>query len=151
MNLLSQCAGPYMGAPDDNDAPDLSLYEMDREEAFELIEWYAANGRPRAAWAEVRYEIQIHFEDRPCDGAHLANRGMPWDGWEKSLADWDDYREQQIKLRQAAHERWLAGLRKLLLLRRNIPKIAAEANRRRPQYERERLTRFNEVFHGEAA
>jgi len=152
VNLLAGCAGPYLGAPDDNyEANNLSLYDMEREEAVELIQWYATQGRVRTAWAEVRHEIQIHFENRPDDGARIAHQGLPGPGWEKSLADWDDYRERQVRLRQADHARWLTGLHKLLELRRSIPKIAAEANRRRPQYEREQLARFNEVFHNERA
>ncbi len=154
MNLLAGCGGPYLGAPDDDydyEANDLTPYDIDREETVELIERFAAQGRVRTAWAEIRHEIQIHFENRPDDGARLARQGLPGPDWKKSLADWDDYRERQVKLRQADHARWLAGLHKLLELRRNIPKIAAEAMRKRPQYERAALARFNEVFHGEAA
>jgi hypothetical protein len=123
--------------------------EIDREEALELIEWYAKNGRVNAALDVLADEIEIHLENEPCDGEWLTRCHLPRDGWEKSITDWDDYREDRIKRHRASHDVWKAGLDKLNALREQIPLIAAEAMRKRPQYERERLARFNEVFHNE--
>jgi hypothetical protein len=134
----------YVGADRDE------LYEMDREEARELIIWYAEQGRTKAAWVDARKEIQIHYKNRPDDGAWYAACGTPYVGWPRSLADWDDYRAEQFKHGQEAHAVWVAELRELLDLRRRIPDIAAVAARRMSKRDLERRAAFNRVFNEQA-
>jgi hypothetical protein len=112
--------------------------EIEREEAIDLILFYAGHDRVKAAWSDVRREIQKHFESRPDDGSWME-RTTP-----------GDWTERQLELRRAAHAEWLKELQQLLELRRNIPKIAAASVRRLPSYERESRAVFNR-FIGEAA
>jgi hypothetical protein len=112
--------------------------ELEREEAIDLILFYAGQGRVKAAWSDVRREIQKHFENRPDDGSWM-DRTTP-----------ESWTDKQLELRRAAHAEWLKGLQALLALRRNIPKIAAASVRRLPSYEREAGAVFNR-FIGEAA
>lgn len=126
-------------------------HEMEREEALDLILFYAHQGRVKAALRDVRWEIIKHFDNRPDDGSAMQSMGMPWEGWESTLADWDDYRAHRISRGKSAHAEWAVALRTLLTLRRNIPKIAAEAVRRMPSYERENRVAFNRFFNNEAA
>lgn len=124
MNMINGC-GRTPTAPEQRSVPREAYmlgYQIERDDAIDLILFYAHQGMQRHAWNDVRHEIQKHFEDRPRN-----SRGNP-----------------------NAETEWLADLHELLALRRSIPGIVAKALRRMPSYERESRAAFNQVFNGEA-
>jgi len=121
------CGGPYLADPYSGETDyqsDLHGYTRyaERQEEIDFIQYEARLGRVKGAWRDVRVLIQDHFYYRP----------DPQWGSERYAA-------------------WLKILRELLAVRRSIPVLAASAARRRPDWEREMLMRFNAVFHAETS
>ncbi|HUW80448.1 MAG TPA: hypothetical protein VMV54_06080 [Acidocella sp.] len=136
----------------------MELHEIEREEAVDLINYYASHGRVKSALQGIRDEIIKHMETRPEKTCRYADLPEPPQILREALCGWTDLEtpEQWIAWRDASAARvrdgfaaWLKELRELLAIRRDIPEIAAKALARLPSHEREKLGRFNEVFGGE--